>query len=411
MSLKKLFNLKKTASVLLAGLIALGACSCAAANTGSAGNKLSVVTTIFPEYDWAKAIAGEKLSDIDLTLLLDNGADMHSFQPTARDIIKISSCDVFVYVGGESDEWVEDALKEAVNKDMQVVNLMDLLGGRAVEEEIVEGMQSEDVCEDEEETEYDEHVWLSLRNAQVFVTGIADAMAKADPENAATYEANAQSYNKTLDELDGRYKDAVANGSKDTLLFADRFPFRYLVDDYDLNYYAAFAGCSAETEASFDTVIFLAAEINDLHLDYVLVIESSDQKIIVDEFPDFEAPVYLGGPVADNQLFFIHTLGDMIPESYPIVDGLYCGGDHETLATLIHTGIANEDNVRFYLGYAGWESGQLIEELVRNSWLIADISAEEYLQTPTEKMWQTFVDKLGSKYEMWKRFPRDFQDN
>ena len=279
MSLKKLFNLKKTASVLLAGLIALGACSCAAANTGSAGNKLSVVTTIFPEYDWAKAIAGEKLSDIDLTLLLDNGADMHSFQPTARDIIKISSCDVFVYVGGESDEWVEDALKEAVNKDMQVVNLMDLLGGRAVEEEIVEGMQSEDVCEDEEETEYDEHVWLSLRNAQVFVTGIADAMAKADPENAATYEANAQSYNKTLDELDGRYKDAVANGSKDTLLFADRFPFRYLVDDYDLNYYAAFAGCSAETEASFDTVIFLAAEINDLHLDYVLVIESSDQKI------------------------------------------------------------------------------------------------------------------------------------
>ncbi len=131
----------------------------------------------------------------------------------------------------------------------------------------------------------------------------------------------------------------------------------------------------------------------------------------VDEFPDFEAPVFLGGPVADNQLFFIHTLGDLIPEAFPIIDGLYWGGDHETLATLIHTGIANEHNVRFYLGYAGWEDGQLVDELVRNSWLVGDITTEQYLNTPPEKMWQTFVNKMGSDYEMWSRFPKNFEDN
>lgn len=131
----------------------------------------------------------------------------------------------------------------------------------------------------------------------------------------------------------------------------------------------------------------------------------------VDEFSDFEVPVYLGGPVADNQLFFIHTLGDMIPEACPIIDGLYWGGDHETLATLIHTGIANESNVRFYLGYSGWDAGQLVDELVRNSWLVSDITAEQYLETPPEKMWQTFVDRMGPSYEMWRRFPKDYQDN
>ena len=152
-----------------------------------------------------------------------------------------------------------------------------------------------------------------------------------------------------------------------------------------------------ESEGSFGIIINKTLEVNVNH--------------IVDEFPDFEAPVYLGGPVTDSQLFFIHTLGEMIPESYPIVDGLYWGGDHKTLATLIHTGIANEDNVRFYLGYSGWDSGQLVTELVRNTWLIGDITKEQYLDIPAEKMWQTFVDQMGNPYEMWKRFPKDFQDN
>lgn len=276
---KKLTTRLLAVPVLTATVFA--ACSCSAGAGKS--DRLRVVTTIFPEYDWVREIAGEKISDIDLTLLCDNGVDMHSFQPTAQDIIKISSCDIFVYVGGESDEWVEDAIKEAVNKDMQVVNLMELLGSDIVEEEIVEGMQAEDEDgagdSEEEEPEYDEHVWLSLKNAQVIVTGIADAMGKADPDNAGIYKTNADNYKGRLSELDSRYADTVAAGSRDTILFGDRFPFRYMTDDYNLNYYAAFAGCSAETEASFETVIFLSGRIDELGLKTVLVIESSDQKV------------------------------------------------------------------------------------------------------------------------------------
>lgn len=132
---------------------------------------------------------------------------------------------------------------------------------------------------------------------------------------------------------------------------------------------------------------------------------------IVDDLPDFDAPVYLGGPVADDQIFFMHTLGDLIPESCEIMDGLYWGGDNKVLDTLIATGIANEDNVRFFLGYSGWESGQLVGELVRNSWLVSQVSTEELLATPTDKMWSDYVSQLGKDYEMWQRFPVNAEDN
>ena len=282
----RVFSIQKAASLIMAGVLALGACACSAAGTSAnkgTNGKLKVVTTIFPEYDWVKQVAGSNIDNIELTLLLDNGVDMHSFQPTAQDIIKISTCDVFVFVGGESDEWVKDAFVES-NKDMQIVNLLELLGENAVTEEIVEGMQAEEEDGAEEEygksaPEYDEHVWLSLRNAQIIVSGIADAMGKADPANAASYKANAEAYNLKLKELDGKYAEAVANGSKDAVLFADRFPFRYMTDDYGLKYYAAFAGCSAETEASFETVVFLSGKIDELGLDTVLVIEGADHSM------------------------------------------------------------------------------------------------------------------------------------
>ena len=276
-------DIKKTASLLLAGLMTFGLCACSTNTEITAdpnGKKLSIVTTTFPEYDWVKQIAGANIDNIELTMLLDNGVDMHSFQPTAQDIVKISSCDIFIHVGGESDEWVEDALAEAVNQDMQVVNLMELLGGLAVEEEIVEGMQTEEgEAEGDGEVEYDEHVWLSLRNAQIFVTGIADAMSKADPDNMERYQTNADTYNKALSELDSKYQEAVTNATRDTILFGDRFPFRYLLDDYNIKYYAAFAGCSAETEASFETIVFLSGKMDELGLKYVVVIDGSDQSI------------------------------------------------------------------------------------------------------------------------------------
>ena len=250
--------------------------------------KLSIVTTIFPIYDWVKNVLGDKASAADVTMLLDSGVDLHSYQPTVNDIIKISGCDVFIYVGGESDEWVDDALKEASNKDMIVLDLLDIIGDDAKEEEIKEGMQEEDHDHGEdheedhdhgEETEYDEHVWLSLRNAARFAGAIKDALSKADPRNAALYEANAAAYAEKLGALDEKYRQAVGAAGTKTLLFGDRFPFRYLTDDYGLDYYAAFVGCSAETEASFETVTFLAGKVDELGLGAVMTIEGKDHRI------------------------------------------------------------------------------------------------------------------------------------
>ena len=247
------------------------------------GDAISVVTTIFPEYDWVRQIAGDN-ANVDVTMLLDNGVDLHSYQPTAEDIMKIATCDVFIYVGGESDEWVEDALAEAVNSDMQVINLLDTLGDKVREEELVEGMEGEEEEveegeEEEEGPEYDEHVWLSLENSQLLVEAIAKAIGTVDTDNADTYTSNALAYNEKLKALDEQYKATVDGASVNTILFGDRFPFRYLVDDYGLNYYAAFVGCSAETEASFETIQFLSAKVDELGLKTVFTIENSDQKI------------------------------------------------------------------------------------------------------------------------------------
>ena len=265
---------------MLAALFAAGCFSACSNDVRSDSDKIQIVTTIFPEYDWVMNVLGDQSSNAEVTMLLDNGVDLHSFQPTAEDIMRISECDLFIYVGGESDEWVEDALAEAVNKDMVVINLLDELGNSVKEEEIVEGMQGEEEEEcGEEETEYDEHVWLSLKNAEVLVESISSALKTIDPDNASVYEANAASYIYELEALDEEYSSVVSSASCDTLLFGDRFPFRYLVDDYGLNYYAAFVGCSAETEASFETIIFLSGKVDELSLGSVLTIEGTDHSI------------------------------------------------------------------------------------------------------------------------------------
>lgn len=453
--------MKKYISILLAAVMAVGCLAgCGQKNSNEQADntddgKLKVVTTIFPEYDWVKEIAGDEISNINLTMLLDNGVDLHSYQPTSEDILKISDCDLFVYVGGESDSWVDDALKNATNKDMQVINLLDVLKDSIKTEESMPGMQAEEghnhgyahfedsdvqdrtlsdwdgdwqsvypylqdgvldevmekkaesgektaeeykeyyengyktdvsqitidaenntmcfvkngvaskatyeykgyqiydyesgsrgvryffeatsgdadapkyvqfsdhgiapgkaehfhiyagndgfdalseemenwptyypadmsgkeIAEDmleHEEKEYDEHVWLSLKNAQTLCKAIAEALETADPEHKDVYAANVDSYLEKLSSLDGQYQDAVANGSQKTLLFGDRFPFRYMVDDYGLKYYAAFAGCSAESEASFETISFLAKKVDELGLKNIMTIENSDQKI------------------------------------------------------------------------------------------------------------------------------------
>ena len=243
----------------------------------AAEEKIRIVTTIFPEYDWVREILGDKADSAEITMLLDNGVDLHSYQPTADDLIRLSDCDLFVYVGGESDGWVEGALKSAANKDRKVINLLEVLGDSVKEEETVEGMQEEE--EDHEEKEYDEHVWLSLKNAQTLVGAISAALQELDPDNKDTYAANADAYGQKLSALDAEYQKAVSAGTYRTLLFGDRFPFRYLVDDYGLSYYAAFAGCSAESEASFETVSFLARKVDEGKLPCVLTIEGKNHKI------------------------------------------------------------------------------------------------------------------------------------
>ena len=244
------------------------------------GEKLKIVTTIFPEYDWIMTILGDAAENAEVSMLLDNGVDLHSYQPTADDMVKISTCDIFIYVGGESDDWVADALQEAVNKDMVVVNLLETLGDAVKEEELIEGMEAEDEEDaEDEEIEYDEHVWLSLRNAGLLCASLADKLGQLDPTNKAAYDANAAAYIEKLNTLDATYQAAVDAAGVKTVLFGDRFPFRYLVDDYGLNYYVAFAGCSAETEASFETIRFLADKVDQLHLHTVLTIEGTNHRI------------------------------------------------------------------------------------------------------------------------------------
>ena len=280
--------MKKFITIIAAAALAVGIFSACGTQKNAATEqekaRLKIVTTIFPEYDWVNEILGDNKADV--TLLLDNGVDLHSYQPTAEDILKISECDMFIYVGGESDEWAEDALKEAKNKNMKVVNLLEALGETVKEEEVKEGMQEEEHEHEEngehkehEEPEYDEHVWLSLKNTQTLVTKIADTLSQTDAKNAASYKSNANAYNQKLARLDDEYRSAVNAASAKTLLFGDRFPFRYLVDDYGLDYYAAFAGCSAETEASFETILFLAKKIDELGLKSITQIESADGRI------------------------------------------------------------------------------------------------------------------------------------
>lgn len=273
------------AGVLLAGCA--GSSSGAASPSGSAGSdsgsdsdSLRVVTTIFPIYDWTRQVLGD-VPGVELVWLQDTGVDMHSYQPSAEDMLKLSSCDLFVYVGGTSDSWVDGALKEAVNPDMKVLSLLEILGDNARLEELTEGMQAEDHegHDHGDEDEYDEHVWLSLKNASLLTGSIADALSQLDPDHADTYAANAAAYQAQLADLDAAYQAAVDAAPVHTLLFGDRFPFRYLTEDYGLEVYAAFPGCSAETEASFETIAFLAGKVDELHLPAVLTIENSDQRV------------------------------------------------------------------------------------------------------------------------------------
>lgn len=278
--------------------------SSAAESKSEETKKLSIVTTIFPAYDWVKQVVGDN-KNVEISFLIDKGVDLHSYQASAADIAKITDSDLFVYVGGESDDWAEDIIKE--NPNLNYINMVDSIGEAALAEELVEGMQDEEEHDNESEEhaneegeheegeeEIDEHVWLSIKNAETIVSAIEAKLAEIDPDNKAEYEKNANDYLAKLDELDKEYKDTLSSIQNKTIIVGDRFPFRYLVNEYGIKYYAAFKGCDAGSEASFETVKFLANKMDELNMSDIFIIDGSKgdlAKTIVDNTKDKNAKV------------------------------------------------------------------------------------------------------------------------
>jgi zinc transport system substrate-binding protein len=258
------------------------------ADGGLSQDKLRVVVTNFPPYDFVRAIAGDIGGDaaVNLAMLLPPGAESHSFEPAPQDIITIQNSDVFIYTGGESDAWARRILESMDTSKKKIVRMMDAV--EVVEEEIVEGMEEEEESPDGmEEAEYDEHVWTSPKNAIRIVRAIAAALREVDAArvgsgasgNAALFERNADAYIKSLDELDREFQAVVDGAKRKTIVFGDRFPFRYFADAYGLSYFAAFPGCSTETEPSAATVAFLINKIKAEKIPVVFHIELSNEKM------------------------------------------------------------------------------------------------------------------------------------
>ena len=282
-----MFRIGRFLSLAAAAVLAVSVSTgCANSASSKKNGKISIVCTTFSEYDWTRNIIGDTDS-AEVTYLLGSGVDLHNYQPTAQDMLTISSCDLLMYVGGESESWVTNTLKDTKNKDMKVLRLFDVLGQSIKEEELKEGMEpEEEEDEGEEGPEYDEHIWLSVKNAEVICEAICSSICEKDAENADKYRANLESYRAELKKLDDGFTEMADNAKTKTILFGDRFPFRYLVDDYGIDYYAAFAGCSAETAASFETIAKLAEKVNELSLDTVFIIENSDDSIAKSIIPN-----------------------------------------------------------------------------------------------------------------------------
>lgn len=277
-------KLKKILMICLAFIFSIGCFTTLVACSNNNDNaKIKVVCTVYAEYDWTKEIIGDKIDNYELILLTNNGVDLHSYRPSVQDIAQISSCDLFIHVGGESEEaWIDNALENPQNNNRKVITLFDTLNENLLAEEdegIIQEDEHEHEHEHEHEEENDEHVWLSLKNAKICVAEIAEQLANIDSANRNQYINNAKTYTILLDALDTQYEQVISEGTKDTILFADRFPFLYLVKDYNLNYFAAFKGCSADTEVTSQTITTLVEKVNSLELKVILKIESSDSNL------------------------------------------------------------------------------------------------------------------------------------
>lgn len=263
--------------VVLCSLLCLSLAGCGSAvATKKEDGRLKVVATVFAEYDFLRHIAGDK---INLSMLMLPGADLHAFDPTPKDVASVQSADLFVTIGGESDAWSEKIMESVDNKKLQTVRLMDCVS-QVVEEEVVEGMQTdEEESKEEKEKEFDEHVWTSPKNAIQIVEHLRDKLCKMDQKNAKTYQKNAASYIKKLQELDAQFTDVIEHAKRKEIVVADRFPFRYFADAYGLTYYAAYPGCSTQTGASAETISFLIDKVKEDHIPVVFHMELSSDKM------------------------------------------------------------------------------------------------------------------------------------
>lgn len=240
-----------------------------------ANQQLTVLCTVFPIYDWCRAVlGGEANKKFKVELMMKKGTDLHNFQPSVADLAKLNSADVVFYIGGESDQWIEDALVSSRNKSQMRFSLM----ANIKEASHIDYFQGLNLLEEDDfGEEYDEHIWLSLKNAS-FSVQLAEGIFQAlDPENAEKYQNREASYLEKINELDEEFRRVLSD--KPVLLFADRFPFRYFAEEYELPYYAAFPGCSAETEASFATVISLADTVKEKNLKNIYILENSDTRL------------------------------------------------------------------------------------------------------------------------------------
>mgnify|MGYP006069038471 CR=1 FL=1 len=252
----------------------------------SNNNKINIVTTIFPTYDFVRQIGGE---NVNVTMLLKPGEESHSYEPTPKDILNIQNSDLFIYVGGENDFWVDEILNSMGNNKPQTLKLLDITN--TLEEEIVEGMEDnhdhsheDDHNHDhdhrhEDEVSIDEHVWTSPKNSILIVKEINKILSEKDEKNSNMYNVNAENYIKSLENLDQEFRQVVNNSKRKTILFGDRFPFIYFAKEYGIDYYAAFSGCSTETEASPKTITFLINKVKEEQIPVVFTIEFSNGKI------------------------------------------------------------------------------------------------------------------------------------
>ena len=268
--------MKRLVTLFAALTLVLCLAGCAAPAGVAEDGKVKIVATIWPEYEWTKAVLGDNPAGAELTLLVSSGVDPHSFQPAVRDIVELYTCDVLIHLGGESDKWVGDALKGEVDEALIALPLMEQVELCSGEHHHEEG---EEDHADHDHGEFDEHIWLSLRKAAELCRAIARTLGEADPANAAYYAANAEAYCARLSALDAEYAAAVAAAEHPHLVFADRFPFTYMAEDYGIHTDAAFPGCSAETEASFATVMHLAQTVREHHIPALLIIDGGDGAI------------------------------------------------------------------------------------------------------------------------------------